>query len=506
MKRNPMDLLAGIGGQAMALGRPDKVPLEETLDLRQRDEIWECTTRRARVWITPPDRDPYRPYIVLTVSRDDRILGLEVLGDEPTPPEVVNALAKAMCYPALGSGGKRRPSVIHLDAAALTEALAPELGKVGVACKFRHSLRVAEQALQGLWGYLGEEPTIPNLLEVPGVTPFMVKGLFEAAAFFYHEASWRTVSDTDPIEIRYPVEGQPRYAAVMGHGGQTYGLAIYRSQDVLRQTYAGTPADQLVGEGTWISLLYGEAVETPFDDLDAIEAYGWPVADEYAYPLPLQMSPSGSVTRPGKSDLLRMEAALLAIPRFVRDHMKADHGRLRPAEETLSIRMADGEDRIYLRYPVPGLEVAFEDEIGFIVEAACVSEHNAELLDSFEQWLRDQGLSARTIRRHLDNIDHFANGYLADAGGSVGIPCPADEAARADVDEFLADWLPFWADQALVGTVQSSIASLKKFYTCLREMGQMPAEDSDEILALLREDRHYYLELARQLEEGSVGD
>jgi hypothetical protein len=490
----------------LGLGRPDKVPLEKTLDLRQRDEIWECTARQARVWIAPPDRDPYRPFIVLTVSRDDRILGLEVLEGPPTPPEVVNALAKAMCHPAPGSGGKRRPTVIHLDAAILIEAVAPELRKVGIACKFRHSLRVAERAVQGLWGYLGDESTIPGLLEIPGVTPFMVKGLFEAAASFYRESPWRTVSDTDPIEIRYPVDSQPRYAAVMGHGGQTYGLAIYSSKDVLRETYAGTPSDQLIGQGTWTSLLYGEAVETPFDDLDAMEAYDWPVADKYAYPLPLQMGPSGSITRPGKSDLLRLEAALLAIPRFVQDHMRADAGFLRPAEETLSIRMADGEDRIHLRYPVPGFEFIFEDEISFIVEAASVSERNAELLDVFEQWLRNQGLSAGTIRMHLDNIERFAEHYLTEDGGSLGVPCPADEVELPDVDEFLSDWLPYWTDRALVETVKSNIASLKKLYTCLGETGQMPVEDSNEILALLREDRAYYLELARELEEGPLDD
>jgi hypothetical protein len=506
MKGNLMAWLAAIGGRALTSGRPDEVPLEKTLDLPQRDEIWECTVRRARTWITPPDRDPYRPYIVLTVSRDDRILGLEVLEDDPTPPEVVNALAKAMCHPARGSGGRRRPTVIHLDDAVLTEALAPALGKVGVSCKFRHNLYETEQALQSLWGFLGDERTIPGLLESPGVTPFMVKGLFEAAASFYRETPWLWIDDTHPVEIRYPVDSQPRYAVVMGHGGQTYGLAVYNSTDVLRETYAGTPPDRLIGQGAWTALLFGEAVETPFDDLDAIEAHDWPVVDKYAHPLPLQMGLSGRPTRPGKSDLLRMEAALLAIPRFVREHIRADQGRLRPAEETLAILMADGEDRIHLRYPVAGFEMVLEDERTMIAEAVQVRDRNVELLATFDQWLRTQGLSARTIRMHLDNIERFTDRYLTDHGGDQGIPCPADEAALADVDEFLADWLPYQADRALVATVKSNIASLKKFYICLKETGQMPLTDSDEILALLQEDREYYVGLARGLEEGTLGD
>jgi hypothetical protein len=263
------------------------------------------------------------------------------------------------------------------------------------------------------------------------------------------------------------------------------------------------PPGQLIGkeEAAWTALLFGEAIETPFDDLDAIEAYDWPIAGRYGYPLPLQIGLSGRPTRPGKSDLLRLEATLLAIPRFVREHMRAHAEPPQPAEETLVILMADGEDRVHLRYPVPDLERGTEDQWPLAAETE-VRELNAELLGTFEQWLHDQGLSARTIRRHLDNVETFAEHYLAEEGGSLELPCSADEAEPADVDEFLADWLLQRTDRALVGTVKSHIASLKKLYTCLKETGQIPAEDSDEILTLLREDRAYYLELAQAFVEG----
>jgi hypothetical protein len=440
------------------------------------------------------------------VSQDGRVRGTEILEAKPTLPQVINVLAKAMRHPTPGSGGKRRPTVIQLDDPVLTEELAPELMKVDVSCEFRHALPEAEQALQALERFLGHEGMIPSLLSAPGVTPFMIRGLFEAAAYFYHEAPWRWIDDMTPIEIHYPVDGQPRYAVVMGHGGQTYGLAVYNSTDVLRETYAGKPPDQLIGRERWTALLFGEAIETPFDDLDAIEAYNWPVADKCAYPLPLQVGSSERPTRPGKSDLLRLEAALLALPRFVREHMRARQELPRPAEETLTIVMADGEDRIHLRYPVPGFERVPENQWTFAAAAAEIRERNAELLDTFEQWLSDQGLSKGTVRIHVDNVERFADRYLADEGGTLGLPCPADEAAMADVDEFLADWLLFRAGRPPVATVKSHVASLKKLYTCLGETGQMPAEDSNEILAMLIEDRAYYLDLAREFEEGTLDE
>jgi hypothetical protein len=334
----------------------------------------------------------------------------------------------------------------------------------------------------------------------------MIEGLFEAAAFFYRQAPWRWVDDSHPIEITYPADSQPRYAVVMGHGGETYGLAIYNSTDVLQQTYAGIPPDQLVGRGTWTALLFGRAIETPFDDLDAIEAHNWPIAGKHAYPLPVQAGVSRQLTRPGKSDLLRLEAALLALPPFVRERMRAGLGSLRPAEATLTITMADGEDRIHLRYPAPAFETSPEDEWTFAGEDSATRDRNTELLSAFERWLRSQELPSKTIREHLSNVERFAQHYLSDEGGALDAPCSADEAGLADVDEFLADWLPYRVDRAPVQAVKSHIVSLEKLYVCLRETGETSAQDSDEILVLLQEDREYYVELAQELEDEPLGD
>nr|HID12984.1 hypothetical protein [Anaerolineae bacterium] len=337
-------------------------PLAKVRRLRQTDEVWESTVRRMRAWITPKDQDPYRPYITITVSQTGKVVGTDVVDDVPTPDQVLNAIAKAMRRPALGGGRKRRPAVIHMDDETLVEALAPKLQEVGVRCKYWRTLREAEKALLSMEQFITKREPIPGLLKSPGVTPFLVKGLFEAAAFFYREAPWRWIDDSRPIEVRYPPDGRPRYAVVMGHGGQTYGLAAYNSPDELREIYAGMPPDKLIGRMEWTSLLFGEVMEMPFDDLDDMEKYGWSVAGELAYPLPIRVARSGRPVRPGKSELLWFEAALLAIPTFVRDLLQADRGLPRPAEAALSVTMADGEDSVYLRYPVPGFEIPYEEE------------------------------------------------------------------------------------------------------------------------------------------------
>jgi len=485
-------------------------PFKRVRRLRQTDEAWECTARRARAWITPPDQDPYRPYIILTASSARKVVGSRIVEDSPTLNQVTNALAKAMRRPAPGSGGKRRPAVVYLEDEDLVQALSPMLQEIEVLCEYRHTLREVERALQSMGSFTGREAPLPGLLRSPGVTVPMVEGLFEAAASFYREAPWRWVDDSRPIEVRYPPDGRPRYAIVMGHGGQTYGLARYDSPEAMHAIYSGKQPEELMGRMQWTSLLFCEIIEVPFDDLDDMEKYGWPVAGDLAYPVPLRVSSSGHPARPGKSDLLWFEAALLAIPPFMRDHMRAQEGVCRPAKATLTVAMTDGEDSVHLSYPVPGFEIPFEldwmaseEQRAARADAAC--ERNAELAGIFEQWLISQELTEKTVRGHLGNVKFFADAYMA-SGGSVDFPRPADEADRLDVDEFLSEWFLREATGVSAGTVKANIASLKKFYTCLKETDQMPAEESDEILELLREDRDYYLETARDHEKRGCGE
>ena len=336
-------------------------PLTKVHRLRQTDEVWESAVRRMRAWITPRNQAPYRPYVVLTVSPTGKVVGTDVVEDVPTPDQVLNALARAMRRPALGSGRKRRPAVIYMDDEALVQALAPKLQQVGVCCEYRHALREVEEVLLGLEQFTNKQESIPGLLKSPGVTPFLVNGLFEAAVYFHREAPWRWIDDSRPIEVCYPPDGRPCYAVVMGHGGETYGLAVYKSLDELREVYAGIRPDKLIGRMEWTSLLFGEVMEVPFDDLDDMEKYGWPVTGELAYPIPIRVSRSGHPVRPGKSELLWFEAALLAIPTFVREYMRADGESAHPAEATLTVTMADGEDSIHLRYPTPGFEIPYEE-------------------------------------------------------------------------------------------------------------------------------------------------
>ena len=97
---------------------------------------------------------------------------------------------------------------------------------------------------------------------------------------------------------------------------------------------------------------------------------------------------------------------------------------------------------------------------------------NNEYLKMFEEDM--SGLSAKTIRRHLNNADFFINGYLL-----LNEPLTMEE-GLSSVWGFLADhYLRKCAGTE--GTRKEMAASIKKFYRCMKDHGKI-SEISFDIL------------------------
>jgi len=333
--------MSAMRDQLAALGR-----------LRATDETWQVARRKMPAWIAPPGQAPYRPYHILCVScTGPLIIFHEILKTEPSPEQVLDALMRGMQVPASRAGPPRRPQSIHFEEGVLVEALSPILSALDIRCEQR-AIAELDGVVRELERHLtGREP-LPGLLEAPGVTAEQVAGLFSAAAFFYREAPWRWLTDAQPLAVCYPPTAKPRYAVVMGHGGETFGLAVHDSWADLQLLYGLPIPEMAVSHIKATSLLYDGIMAVPFADLDMIEAHGWEVAGEDAYPIPIIMSQRGYVGRPGRQDILWFEAVLRAIPVFVRDYLCPSGGRLQPAEATLTVPVVSGEASVALKFPV----------------------------------------------------------------------------------------------------------------------------------------------------------
>jgi hypothetical protein len=395
--------------------------LERAARLPQGNATWHATARRAPAWITPKNKPPYRPYVILVLdAQSDRIRQTKMEDDRPTPEVVLAALADAMQKPVLASGKPVRPARIVLDDAELARALTPRLAEIGVRCDHQATLPLVSSVLRDMEAHMNRAEPRPGLLSVPGATLPLVEELFAAAAEFYRLAPWRWMDNLAALEVHYPADGPARYAAIMGFGGEVFGLVVYPSLDDLRIQISDLKPEQIFKKMTAISINFDEPMALSFDDLDALEKYNWPVAAAEAYPQVIKATPPGKVGVPTAAEIALLAAALRVIPDFVTRHLRADRGAPRPAAATYPLTNVHGGQQIALRYPVdlPELKAqqalvsgeADEEELqNFIADWGCddasrdFARQLGAFLLQFMDYLAKTDISDQALERHEEN-------------------------------------------------------------------------------------------------------
>ena len=330
--------------------------------LPQHQETWYLAVRKLRIWITPPDEEPYRPYGALIVNLDQGIVqGFETYPFPPDSDQIIETLFEAMRNQPPGISQKpHRPKQIHFEDDTLIEAAASALEEIGVSAAFQPAEEIADEILAEMAAHMmGGPAEIPGLLSQKDVTPELVEALFDAAAQYYRAAPWVHLTNMQPLAIQVEPETAPRYVVVMGNGGVEYGLALYKQWDdfMLQFGLADNPIEVLPEMGAH-SLFFGDITQVPFGDLDAIKAYGWEVVDDEGYPIPAVFTRDGEAHRPERADLLWYEAAMRAILKFVPEHLEFDdQGDYHPTRVEFDISTHTGETKVAIEYPAGEIPV-----------------------------------------------------------------------------------------------------------------------------------------------------
>ena len=118
-----------------------------------------------------------------------------------------------------------------------------------------------------------------------------------------------------------------------------------------------------------------------------------------------------------------------------------------------------------------------------------IQRANQPILDGFEAWLRQSGISEQTIKDHVDNMRLFAHYLLLYAYSLRRL----DEATEGAVYDFLEDWFPRKALWASVSSMKLYLASFKKFYKWMGETGLVSPETVEDVLSTLKDDRNLFL-------------
>jgi tetratricopeptide (TPR) repeat protein len=358
---------------------------KKLLGLPQSTETWYLAVRQLRTWFAPEGEDPERPYLTITANAHTGAIHGFALGEKPAPNQARQSLFEAMARPPKElSVEPHRPARIFLEDRELHKAIAPALQAIGIEAKYRGYSEFIDELVAHLEAGMREGmPEVPGLLSQRGVSPKIVGKFFAAAADFYRAAPWVQLSNDDLLAVRVGDQKEPYFVTVMGQGGVEYGLALYLDWAQVLQMYQphDHPLEIAPFEGAH-SLLFEAITGVPFDDLEALERYGWEIAGPQAYPLPLVFVPPDAVKRPDRDKILWYTAALQAVPAFVEGHLERnDQGEIQPIQARLTVPGPTGALPVQVTYPAGDLPKAWRRDQDFDLDLEAPDSESSLHLD-----------------------------------------------------------------------------------------------------------------------------
>ncbi len=116
-------------------------------------------------------------------------------------------------------------------------------------------------------------------------------------------------------------------------------------------------------------------------------------------------------------------------------------------------------------------------------ESECnkIRETNNKFLDLFKSDLISSGLSQKTIRKHLSNVDFYINVYLLREEPLTM------ENGISRIDMFLGFFFIRKCMWSTPGTIKRTAASIKKFYKCMADHGHIKDTHYDSLCTEIKE-------------------
>jgi len=127
--------------------------------------------------------------------------------------------------------------------------------------------------------------------------------------------------------------------------------------------------------------------------------------------------------------------------------------------------------------------------IDYDQEVDKIRVYNQPILDEFQSWLQNTGVTPKTVKNHIENIKFFAE-YMVYYEPLQKV----DEADAGDVYSFLADWFPHKAMWASESSTKSNMASFRKFFKFLRESSRVDDDTEIEVRDTLKEHKDEFLD------------
>jgi hypothetical protein len=354
------------------MARPTKTKqlLKQAGELPQSDAVWECTVRKAPAWYETRSGDLMRAAMILVAEEaTSYIRFVDTPKGQPNADSAIAGLLKAMLepngseyLPDAGQTRAERPARVKLDWLARLEDVQKALGEIGVAVEPADDLPVCEDVYQQLLQYMNPGPRPSAICRIAPSSPELTREFFDASDSFYRAAAWKYVYNDDVIEVRYGNE-PARYCAIMGNGGEEFGIVLYHSlEDVADVLSSGNPFAMRRGM-IWLTTSYDDASAVAIEDVDYMEKQRIQPADYMAFPMFVRVRMPMSFESPDVIDLKITVAALRVLPQFVVASMMAGEGEPQPAGATMALPELHEGATLSLKWPVEGLEDRIEQRM-----------------------------------------------------------------------------------------------------------------------------------------------
>ena len=287
----------------------------------------------------------------------DVVVGSTIL-DPRDPVPFAQTLEEAMTRPV--HGDPRRPGRIRVADVTLAEPLSGSGIPVVVA-----PVPELDAAFADLSATILARPTSagPEFTYLGGGTirPAAVARLFSAASILFRTAPWRRVEEHQIVRVDIPaLEVDGACLSVIGGGGESFGLLIFRSIEAYHSfagAVAASPSARPGGRRAVLSLSFDRRKDVPPELLREIEKHRWPVEGSKGYPVVISLDDGMTPLQLTERDyriLVATTQAFLAF--FVR------HGQLFATDEPEPVcESFTGDDDITVTLTAPyGTEELFD--------------------------------------------------------------------------------------------------------------------------------------------------
>lgn len=322
----------------------------ETAQLEQKSVTWYLALR-----ILPSKKENEQNILFILLDKlTGELIKTEFLQQTISPRKVLQTLETVMLSaPSDQIHVPFRPVLIELEQEDFVADLAASTSQIGIAVNYQPQPQLVDEFIPQIFQELSYRNGELNFLNIPGMNVELAREFYKSAAECFHQSPWELFDDTQPLEISFQPEGESLYIFILGQAEAQFGFMFFSNWEDMLAVMAGDEgAFDAKSEHQVLALNYEKWRNIPEADLKAIQAYGWEIASDNAYPNTLLYTRE-DFKRPDAKQISRQTIALKAITRFIQENLHlGEDGDYLPARDTYEIHVNQTPITVEISYPV----------------------------------------------------------------------------------------------------------------------------------------------------------